>query len=54
MGGERLLDAVRSLVERGTFVVLAVRAAEGEAVLKPIGGRWDPGIVDAVREMAEK
>lgn len=49
-----MLDAVRSLVERGTFAVLAVCTAEGEVVLRPIGGRWDPGIVDAVREMAEK
>jgi len=54
VGGEELLDAVRSLVERGTFAVLAVRTAEGDVVLRPIGGRWDPGIVNSVREMAEK
>lgn len=47
-------DAVRSLVEPGVFALLAVLTAEGEVVLRPIGGRWDAGIRDAVREMAEK
>jgi len=52
-GGE-IGDAVRSLVERGTFAVLAVLTREGDVVLRPIGGRWGAGIVDAIREMAER
>jgi len=54
MNEEQLFDAVKSLVERGTFAVLAVLTKEGNVVLRPIGGRWGAGIVDAVQEMAEK
>lgn len=49
-----ICDAARGLVERGTFAVLAVLTKDGDVVLRPIGGRWDAGIVDAVREMAER
>jgi hypothetical protein len=51
---EKVADVVRGLVEPGVFAVLAVLTAEGEVVLRPIGGRWGAGIVDAVQEMAEK
>lgn len=54
MDKEQLFDAAKGLVERGTFAVLAVLTKEGDVVLRPIGGRWEAGIVDAVREMAEK
>jgi hypothetical protein len=54
MTKEQLFDAVKSLVERGTFAVLAVLTREGDVVLRPIGGRWGSGIRDAVQEMAEK
>lgn len=54
MGGDEIGDAVRSLVERGTFAVLAVLTPDGDVVLRPIGGRWGAGIVDAIREMAER
>lgn len=50
---EQLVDAACSLVERGTFAVLAVRTVSGEVMLRPIGGRWGNGIIDAVREMAQ-
>jgi hypothetical protein len=51
---EEITDVIGSLVEPGVFAVLAVLTAEGEVVLRPIGGRWGAGIVDAVQEMAEK
>jgi hypothetical protein len=54
MDEERLLNAVKSLIERDTFAVLAVLTREGDVVLRPIGGRWGAGIRDAVQEMAEK
>jgi general stress protein 26 len=38
MSEKELLDAVQSLVERGTIAILAVRTAEGEVALRPIGG----------------
>lgn len=41
-------------MERGTFAVLVVLTPDGDVVLRPIGGRWDAGIVDAIREMAER
>lgn len=37
-----------------SHAVLVVKTAEGNVVLKPIGGRWGAGIVEAVREIAEK
>jgi len=49
-----LSNGVKSLVEHGVFAVLVVMTEEGETVLRPIGGRWGSGIVDAVKEMAEK
>lgn len=54
MNIEELLNSTKSLVEQGTFAVLAVLTKEGEVTLRPIGGRWGAGIVDAVKEMAEK
>lgn len=54
MDRDQVLDAVRSLVERGTFAVLAVLTAQGDVVLRPIGGRWGSGIRDAVEEAAGK
>lgn len=54
VGGSEIGDAVRSLVERGTFAVLAVLTWEGDVVLRPVGGRWGAGIADAIREMAER
>lgn len=51
---EQLFDAIKGLVERDTFALLAVKNVDGEVVLRPIGGRWGSGIRDAVREMAEK
>lgn len=54
MSEKELLDVVCGLAERDTFAVLSVKSADGEVVLRPIGGRWGSGIVDAVREMAEK
>ncbi|MDI6907919.1 MAG: hypothetical protein QMC81_10620 [Thermoanaerobacterales bacterium] len=54
MDGEQVLDAVKSLVERGTFALLAVLTPEGDVILRPIGGRWGSGIVDAVQEMAAR
>lgn len=47
-------DAVKSLVEPGVFAVLAALTAEGDVVLRPIGGSWGAGIVDAIRETAER
>ncbi|WP_422445318.1 hypothetical protein [Thermoanaerobacterium sp. DL9XJH110] len=54
MNIEELINSIKSLVEQGTFAVLAVLTKEGDVILRPIGGRWDAGIVDAVKEMAEK
>ena len=54
VSGSEIGDAVRSLVDRGTFAVLAVLTREGDVVLRPVGGRWGAGIVDAIREMAER
>lgn len=45
---------LRSLVERDTFALLAVLTRDGDIILRPIGGRWGSGIVDAVHEMAER
>lgn len=51
---EKVLDTVEDLIEIGTFGVLAVRPVDGDVVLRPIGGRWNSGIMDAVQEMADK
>lgn len=51
---EDVNQAVKGLVEPGVFALLAVLTADGEVVLRPVGGKWDAGIRDAVREMAEK
>lgn len=49
-----MVDVVKSLVEPGVFAVLAALTAEGEVVLRPIGGSWGAEIVDAIRETAER
>ncbi len=54
MEEKNVLDAANSLVEPGVFALLAVRTAEGEVVLRPIGGPYGAGIRDAIQEMAEK
>lgn len=54
MSQQQLLDAVSSLVEPETFAVLAAVVESGEIILRPIGGQWGTGIVDAVKEVAEK
>lgn len=54
MDKEQFFDAVKGLVECDTFALLVVKNADGEVVLRPIGGRWGSGIRDAVREMARK
>ncbi|QSQ10600.1 hypothetical protein H0A61_03010 [Koleobacter methoxysyntrophicus] len=54
MSKDSFLSAIKSLPERGVFALLVVLTEEGETVLRPIGGRWGSGIVDAVKEMSEK
>lgn len=54
MSKDSFFSAVKSLPERGVFALLVVLTEEGETVLRPIGGHWGSGIVDAVKEMAEK
>jgi hypothetical protein len=51
---ENVSDTVEALVEKGIFGLLAVKPVEGDVVLRPIGGRWDSGIIDAIQEMADK
>ena len=51
---EDVFDTVRALIETGTFALLVVKPVEGDVVLRPIGGRWDAGIIDAIQEMADK
>lgn len=46
--------SVKSLAEPGIFAVLVVMTQEGEVLMRPIGGRWGAGIVDAVQEMAQR
>lgn len=54
MNAKEVLDAACALVETGTFALLAVKTVEGNVILRPIGGRWDAGIIDAIQEMADK
>jgi len=51
---ENIFDAMPSLTQPGTFAILVVLLPSGERVLRPIGGEWGSGIVEAVCEMAEK
>lgn len=42
------------LVSEGVFALLAVLTADGEVVLRPIGGDWGYDITDAAKEMASR
>lgn len=54
MDKEQIIDTVKSLVEPGTFAILAAMTKQGDVVLRPIGGQWGSGIIDAIQEIAEK
>lgn len=54
MDKEQLLNAVNGLVESSTFAILAAMTKQGNVVLRPIGGQWGSGIIDAIQETAEK
>ncbi|HOV78804.1 MAG TPA: hypothetical protein PK728_01740 [Bacillota bacterium] len=51
---DKALTAVKNLTDPCVFAVLAVLTKEEEVVLMPIGGKWNSGITDTIREAAEK
>ncbi|MEZ0536015.1 hypothetical protein ACAG39_02060 [Caldicellulosiruptoraceae bacterium PP1] len=47
-------EIINSLADKGTFALLVVLTQDGEVILRPIGGKWDSGIINAIQEMNEK
>lgn len=41
-------------VKDGVFALLVVKTADGETVIRPIGGGYGNGINDAIEEILEK
>lgn len=54
MNEEDIIKAVKDLTNTEVFAVLVVLTNEGGIVLRPIGGGWGSGIIDAISEIAEK
>jgi len=38
------------LAEPGVFAVLLIQTLEDKTLIRPIGGQWHPGIIDAIEE----
>ena len=42
-----------NLAQKGVFAILIALTTKGEVVSRPIGGPWDSGITEAIRELDE-
>lgn len=51
---EDTLNILPDLVNKEIFALLVILTADEKVVLRPIGGKYGSGIIDAIREAAEK
>jgi len=51
---ENVLNILPDLADGKVFALLVILTADKEIILKPIGGKYGSGIIDAVKEAAEK
>lgn len=54
MQKENMLNILPELADEKVFGLLVILTADEEVILRPIGGRYGSGIIDAVKEAAEK
>lgn len=47
-------DVAKSLAQPGVFALLVAQTADGEVILRPIGGEWGPDITEAIRELTQR
>ncbi|MEZ0536025.1 hypothetical protein ACAG39_02110 [Caldicellulosiruptoraceae bacterium PP1] len=54
MKPQEIEKIIESLADKRVFALLIGVTQEGEIVLRPIGGEWGSGIINAIQEMNEK
>ncbi|MEZ0535977.1 hypothetical protein ACAG39_01870 [Caldicellulosiruptoraceae bacterium PP1] len=54
MKPQEIEKIIESLSDKRVFALLIGVTQEGEIVLRPIGGEWDSGIINAIQEMNQK